>query len=157
MKYKVGDKVRIRKDIRTSCATFERAACVQQMLQYAGREVTIVYVGQASYRVRENTWYWSDYMLEDICELKVGEKVLCKSYNGINSYEYYFIADIGECYIVANENLDYFKGNMLESNHITTWKKEYVFPITKEKPKEFTLQEIANKLGITVEELRIKK
>ncbi len=129
MKYKIGDKVRIREDIKICYNKKEgEVCCVLAMLQYAGKEVTIERFAAVGYIMKEIPWSWSDNLLEDIdiWVPEFGEQVKCQSYGGVNSYTYYFIADIGNCYIVTNKEPSFFNGHVLESNNITTWKKEFV-------------------------------
>ena len=91
MKYKVGDKVKVRSwasmveqfgldhvgDIRLSDTFF-----VSRMKQYCGQILTITHVGLSSYQTRGNTWNWSDDMFEPgvVCNTVViytnGNKVI---------------------------------------------------------------------------------
>lgn len=91
MKYKVGDKVRVRSwdsmveqfgldavgDIRISDSFFVRA-----MRHYCGETLTITHVGTSSYRTMGNTWHWTDAMFEPgkVCNTVViytnGNKVI---------------------------------------------------------------------------------
>ena len=65
MKYKVGDKVRVRKDLKVggSYGVYFN----DDMAKFIGEEVTIDYVGPISYRIKEDTfnWSWTDEMFED--------------------------------------------------------------------------------------------
>ena len=91
MKYKVGDKVRIRSwesmeeqfgvdhmgDIRLSTTYF-----VKNMRHYCGETLTITRVGTSSYQTKGNTWHWADEMFEPgiVCNTVViytkGNKVI---------------------------------------------------------------------------------
>lgn len=65
-KFKVGDRVRIKKDINV-----EDAGVVESMCRYGGKEVTIVNVCESPnvicyYAVAENVFLWSEDVLESI-------------------------------------------------------------------------------------------
>ena len=78
MKYKVGDKVKIRKDLRN---VFD---CTPNMNKWAGQVMTIIKVEQrlGSYTMKEDHgegplredgnrhWYWDDEMISGICNPK---------------------------------------------------------------------------------------
>ena len=78
MKYKVGDKVKIRKDLRNAINS------VPNMNKWAGQVMTIIKVEQSlgSYIMKEdhgeepvrgdgnNHWYWDDEMISGICNPK---------------------------------------------------------------------------------------
>lgn len=68
MKYKVGDKVRIRKDLMI----FERygkQTFVEQMEKYKGMPATISEVFSDAYHIKEDkgeNWNWTDEMFEGL-------------------------------------------------------------------------------------------
>lgn len=70
MKYKVGDKVRIRKDLMI----FERygkQTFIEQMEKYKGMPATISEVFSDSYHIKEDkgeNWNWTDEMFEGLVE-----------------------------------------------------------------------------------------
>lgn len=66
MKYKVGDKVKVRKDLKINYNHRDVYSCVSHMLNYRGKILTIGLIDQFGYRVKENGFGWSDYMLENI-------------------------------------------------------------------------------------------
>lgn len=72
MKYKVGDKVKIRKDLNTDIKCWSRV--MPEMLQYAGRNAVIDDVTVTgictSYRldIDSKRWKWNDEMLETVSE-----------------------------------------------------------------------------------------
>lgn len=66
-KFKKGDKVRIREDLVTAWA-IEKLDVVDDMLQYAGKEATVTFVGDyGDYHVNIDNgyWHWTDEMFED--------------------------------------------------------------------------------------------
>jgi hypothetical protein len=91
MKYKVGDKVRVRSwdsmakqfgvdsfgDIKVPNIFF-----VDMMREYCGKTLTITSVNESSYQTKGNTWHWTDEMFEPgtVCNTVViytnGNKVI---------------------------------------------------------------------------------
>lgn len=73
-RYKVGDKVRIKKDLTSGdydCANGGKLWCNHTMTAYAGEIATITYVdhdGDYNLDVDDEDWCWSDGMLEDYVE-----------------------------------------------------------------------------------------
>lgn len=88
MKYKVGDKVRIRRDLMI----FERYGSqtfVKQMEKYKGMPATILEVFSDTYYIKEDkceNWYWTDEMFEAEDELTAEEaiKIQAEMCNSIN-------------------------------------------------------------------------
>jgi len=69
MKYKVGDIVRLRSDIKLSKA--RAALCfMEEMREFKGKKLTIAYVLNDCYLIREDgeIWYWTDKMFKEGCE-----------------------------------------------------------------------------------------
>ena len=90
MKYKVGDKVRVRKDLRVGLA-YNHWLVVDAMMKYRGKTVTIAVVGFNSYLIKEDgaSWLWTDEMFEAACAEKIvitsdGVTTTAKKYNGKN-------------------------------------------------------------------------
>ena len=69
MKYKVGDKVKVREDLKIG-KSYNKKTFVDSMEKYKGQIVTIKVVYGDRYRIEEDNqdWYWTDEMLEDIEE-----------------------------------------------------------------------------------------
>lgn len=74
-RYKVGDKVRVRKDLKTGVEYYMRSGpeigesfygCVSEMVEMRGEVLTISIVDEDGwgYAVEENSWNWVDEMLE---------------------------------------------------------------------------------------------
>ena len=67
MKYKVGDRVRIRKDLNKDLSDVKYFV-EEEMVSKAGSVVTIDSVFDDSYRIVEFGWYWTDEMFEGLAE-----------------------------------------------------------------------------------------
>jgi hypothetical protein len=76
MKYKVGDKVRVREDLIDG-EEYGAIRYFDDMDEWKGKIVTISSVGHDYYKIAEDEesdkWYWSDEMFEDVPENNVGE------------------------------------------------------------------------------------
>lgn len=79
MKYKVGDKVRIRKDLKVN-VQYGSTVFTSLMCKHKGEETIITKVLSNFYslEVDDEMWAWSEEMLEPIteCDFKVGDKVI---------------------------------------------------------------------------------
>ena len=65
MKYKVGDKVKVRSDLKTS-VLYGSLYAVAEMIKK--KIVTITYVYDGCYKVVEDDYAWTDEMLEGLVE-----------------------------------------------------------------------------------------
>lgn len=70
MKFKVGDKVRVREDLEFG-KVYENCAVIKDMKEYQGKEFIIDKVWRNCYMLKDTDYYWTDEMLEPIEE---GEK-----------------------------------------------------------------------------------
>lgn len=82
MKYKVGDKVRVREDLIVN-NTYGNYFFSSGMKPYVGKTMTINHVGNHAYHFKEdkNNWDWTDEMLEDVEGINIivdGNKVIAK-------------------------------------------------------------------------------
>jgi hypothetical protein len=78
MKYKVGDKVRVRDDLVIDKLYGNGYRFISQMARYKGQIVTISRVGHDFYKIKDDIYYcsWVDEMFEDKeTKYKVGDKV----------------------------------------------------------------------------------
>lgn len=84
MKYKVGDKVRVRSDLKVGKGYGEHAF-VHDMFKFVGKIVTIESVWKQGYRIEEDTYWWTDEMFEPAEEMSAEEatkilgKICCES------------------------------------------------------------------------------
>ena len=69
MKYKVGDKVRVRSDLEVNM-DYGPQTFVREMSQYIGKVVTISETYSNRYNIKEDEdeWYWTDEMFEGLAE-----------------------------------------------------------------------------------------
>ena len=74
MKYKVGDKVKVKKweDLASEYTVDEYgdichgAMFIQEMKEYCGKELVIKHVRMDTYSCHGNIWSWQDWMFEDV-------------------------------------------------------------------------------------------
>lgn len=76
MKYKIGDKVRIRRDLKT-LEVYGGQLFIEQMDKYKGMPVTISKVFSNTYYIKEDNedWCWTDEMFEAENELTAEEAI----------------------------------------------------------------------------------
>lgn len=70
MKYKIGDKVKIREDLEIG-KEYNDCTFIKNMEQYKGKIATIYYCysdGSYDIDLDDGEWYWTDDMLEDVIE-----------------------------------------------------------------------------------------
>lgn len=65
MKFKVGDKVRVREDLERGFL-YGEWGCNAKMISFKGKELTVEKVYDEFYEVKENDWFWSNEMLEEV-------------------------------------------------------------------------------------------
>ena len=72
MKYKVGDKVKVRSDLRVG-KSYGEHTFVHAMFKFMGKIVTIESVWEQCYRIEEDAYWWTDEMLEPVEEMSAEE------------------------------------------------------------------------------------
>lgn len=77
MKYKVGDKVRVKRDLVINEKYGDGTLFRNDMARYEGQVVTISEIGDYSYRIKEDNerWGWTDEMFEDVAEAPTDGKI----------------------------------------------------------------------------------
>jgi len=92
MKYKVGDKVRVRNDLEVGkiYGTYFN----EDMAKLIGKEVTISNVGGCYYNIKEDGWNWTDEMFEDF-------KYNYKKGTKLRRINYDFVLPSGETIMVG--------------------------------------------------------
>lgn len=75
MKYKVGDKIKIRKDLDID-KIYGNWDCSEDMIQYGGMIATIIKCKDDSYKidVDDKLYSWSDEMFEEVAESENKDK-----------------------------------------------------------------------------------
>lgn len=74
MQYKVGDKVKVRSDLKVGKGYGEHAF-VHDMFKFVGKIVTIESVWKQGYRIEEDTYWWTDEMFEPAEEMSAEEAI----------------------------------------------------------------------------------
>lgn len=142
MKYKVGDKVKIRKDLVVDYSGF--ILITVEMAKLAGQVVTIesiqngVYNQEETsyYNVNENGWGWADDMLEPVKDLIEVPKWFDDWYKQIGDvYEGYVVESVA-IFALARQGFGYsFSSPILDKNQKwdeNTLQSEYVIDHRKE-------------------------
>lgn len=85
MKYKVGDRVRVRSDLK-ACEQYGANIATNSMERLAGKIVTISRVGYAHYLVEGMNYNWTDEMFESVEGMSAEEAIrlyakMCKDNN----------------------------------------------------------------------------
>lgn len=161
MKYKVGDKVRIRSDLKETMNNAIYGVSVNsEMVKLAGKMVTIDHVNEKIYTIKEYGFAWTDEMFEciekpsreDFLKMPVGTKIITdKGKELVYDGECFSDKDdvIMDTMIDGDLNLIYDDMDygtkiieILEPEYRTIWKEEV---------KKMTLKEIEKELGYPVE------
>ena len=74
MKYKAGDKVRVRSDLKLGKAYGSNRA-TNSMVDLAGETVVISLVGEKCYQIYGASTYWTDEMFEPVEEMSAVEAI----------------------------------------------------------------------------------
>ena len=77
MKYKVGDKVRVRKDLVPD-SEYGGVCYVEYMDEFKDKECVITNMDDTSYRINNSEFWWTDEMLEPVNERTLLEYALEK-------------------------------------------------------------------------------
>lgn len=161
MKYKVGDKVRIRSDLKETMNNAIYGVSVNsEMVKLAGKMVTIDHVNEKIYTIKEYGFAWTDEMFEciekpsreDLLKMPVGTKIITdKGKELVYDGECFSDKDdvimdtmIDDDLNLIYDDMDYGTKiiEILEPEYRTIWKEEV---------KKMTLKEIEKELGYPVE------
>lgn len=88
LKYKVGDKVKIRKDLKIG-SVYGSCYVTQEMHDLGGAIVRIIEVNKRDYRIDSRSCYWTDEMFEDDVDTKEAENPYAWLKDGMQ----YFVPD----------------------------------------------------------------
>ena len=88
MKYKVGDKVRVREDLIAE-ELYGKDVFVSEMTSFKGQTVTIKKIQDNKYLIEEDLedWYWTEEMFLSVTKYNIGDKVIVK--DDLIEYEKY--------------------------------------------------------------------
>lgn len=157
MKYKVGDKVRVRSDLEVGKA-YGGFSFLDGMAEMRGKQTTIEMIVNFSYRIKNSCFNWTDEMFESVSApiaFSTGDMLneLAKNpgakYKTVNSDRYDFVADISENgYIRFTKYLNgrevFISGN-LKSN------EKWMLVKSEPKPVSFIEAFTANRKGETIQ------
>lgn len=100
MKYKVGDRVRVRSDLKVGKG-YGAHTFAYDMFKFEGKIVTIESVWEQGYRIEEDTYWWTDEMFEPVEEMSAEEAIslqskICRE-NNCTTCPIQKIPDCGDC------------------------------------------------------------
>lgn len=108
MKFKVGDKVRVRSDIEVD-KMYGRDKFIDEMYKYKNKILTISCVGEEWYAVKENLFNWTDEMLikvgytyEDLKKSPLGTKITFEDGEVLVKNEENRFENVSRCRDIAN-------------------------------------------------------
>lgn len=111
MKYKVGDKVKVRSDLK-AYEIYGSNMLTKSMEKFSGKTVTISGVGITSYAIEEmEVAYWTDEMLEPVEEMSAEELVkiignICEVHNECEKCPLLEVRGEEYCMIGIGKNAD---------------------------------------------------
>lgn len=153
MRFKVGDKVRVRKDlIAGKCYGEDNLSFVDDMEKYKGKQFEIIKMSGCDYELDNSNYYFNDDMLEPAFtkqDLKVGDRITLR--NGSSRIlDGYMIGTL--TYDEINEDLTNsgYLGSRLDIVKVERPKK-YKTIYEREKARKMTVKEISEALGYEVE------
>lgn len=166
MKYKVGDRVRVRSDLKeTDDYRVYGIGTNSEMVRMAGKVVTISHVGSSSYKIEGYGYFWTDKMFEGYVGKPRKEELFNMPMGTIvktDREEHNVYVKVGENDF-CNDNLDHIKDNNVYNNlTIERFEKhmkileiqkptyETIYKADKQ-PKKMTQKEIEKKLGYPIE------
>lgn len=144
MKYKVWDKVRVNK-YDSNISTWWNS----EMKKMEWDILTIRYIG-SMYHVEENSWIWSEYDLSPLEQFTKWEMVIDGGWDRVE-----FLYDLWE----EDQDWDRYVTKYIDGNgnivfDITNTILELSEPV---EPQELSMQDIADKFWMRVEDIKIKK
>lgn len=160
MKYKVGDKVRIRSDLKETMNNAIYGVSVNsEMVKLAGKMVTIDHVNEKIYTIKEYGFAWTDEMFEciekpsreDFLKMPVGTKIITDKGKEL-VYDGECFSDKDDVIIdtMIDDNLNLIYDDMDYGTKIIEILEPEYRTIWKESPKKMTLKEIEKELGYPV-------
>lgn len=169
MKYKVGDKVRVRTDLKP-CVWYGSNMTTKDMREAGGKLVTISRVEGTEYKIEGfGSYRWTDEMLQttpkgliepgSIVECRYGAKYiylngLFLNSGGVTRMDDDGLDDFSDDLIYLGENVcfDIMRIYKSESKKLDDlFNPEYLTPVWERKePREMTIKEVEKELGYPV-------
>lgn len=161
MKYKVGDKVRVRSDLKNvDSYKIYGVGTNKEMERMAGKIVTIDSVGSDCYKVKECNYVWTDKMFEgyagkitkeELFNMPIGTKIITDKGKEFVFNEESFTNEDALIYDYnIDDSLNLIDGSYYGAKIVKVLEPEYK-TVWKEVPKKMTLEEIEKELGYPVE------
>lgn len=161
MKYKVGDKVRIRSDLKETMNNAIYGISVNsEMVKLVGKMVTIDHVNKKIYTIKEYGFAWTDEMFEciekpsreDFLKMPVGTKIITDKGKEL-VYDGECFSDKDDVIIdtMIDDDLNLIYDDMDYGTKIIEILEPEYRTIWKEEVKKMTLKEIEKELGYPVE------
>ena len=161
MKYKVGDRVRVRSDLKAvDSYKIYGVGTNKEMERMAGKIVTIDSVGSDCYKVKECNYVWTDKMFEgyagkitkeELFNMPIGTKIITDKGKEFVFDEEFFT---NEDALIYDYNID-DSLNLIDDSYYGTKIVKVLEPeyktVWKEVPKKMTLKEIEELVGGPVE------
>lgn len=155
MKFKVGDKVRVRKDLVVG-SYYNHAFFISDMKKFKGKIVEIREVFNiAGYYIKGSIYMFGEDMLEPIkftkSDLKDGDKITFRNGEvGIYTGDETYIDGLCNCHINNDLTNNGSRGSELDIVKVERPKK-YKTIYEREKARKMTVKEISEALGYEVE------
>jgi hypothetical protein len=143
MKYKVGDKVKVRSDLEIG-KKYGKHVYVKPMDNLKGRTVTIMVFGGYGYRIEESGYTWTDEMFEEV-ENKMIKIKKWEDLHGIEN-EKYQIRKAHSCIGIDLKNSEFtnvavISSEELENNAILSVLKLFGFDVEFQEEPTLTEEE----------------
>lgn len=174
MKYKVGDKVRIKKELKEG-KKYGDCVATYSMIRLAGKIVTIKRVNANSYKIEEdnNDWYWTKEMFEgsikltkkELFDMPIGTKIKVEkdddTFSILIKVEGEYFVDIEECDQLIKED------DVEDDLRVNCWGYTKIIEVqepnystvyieNEDDKKEMTIAEIEEKLGYPIKIVKEK-
>lgn len=128
-KFKVGYKVKVRKGLVAN-KFYDNVRCVSSMARMGGRVLTIDRIKSDFYRVEENTFSWSDEMLEPV--EKALHNLCAGDFIGRGRSVRKILAAINGCYLLSRSEEYTITGSWYTFNELEEAGYEFIEPDTAE-------------------------